>query len=318
VYDDLTELGPTESRHLRDLAKAWASYGPALREWSSLDGGMQWKTVNGADYLCRYRPDPDTGKKKFISLGRRSAETEATYRDFIGRRDAARQTVLAGRDDIALAGRIAKAHGLARMPAKHAEIVRAFWRASLDRHLTLCSGAAMFAYEVKTEILTPAALTRDDNLLFLFDGSSDFTTGDIGEAYEDATGAKADVSRRQGRFIIRSDDAPGVEILSRKFLLEQVKDGDQAEALRLAFQMDVVRGLTVARNAQPVEITAPDPRLYALLAHVEQDEEIWAKRARFTATLVRERWPQKFDHRQEEAFPDLCGDPEDWQRFSGP
>ena len=49
---------------------------------------------------------------------------------------------MAGRDDIALAGRIAKAHNLARLPAKQAEILRAFWRGSLDKHLTLFGGAA--------------------------------------------------------------------------------------------------------------------------------------------------------------------------------
>ena len=83
---DLTPMSPAETRHLRDLAEAWETYGPALRTKLALDGGMQWKTVHGADYLCRYRPDPDTGKKKFRSLGRRSRETEATYQDFIGRR----------------------------------------------------------------------------------------------------------------------------------------------------------------------------------------------------------------------------------------
>ncbi len=317
--DDLIPMSPVEARHLRDFAEAWKTYGPAVRAKLQMDGGMTWKLVNGAEYLCRYRQDPDTGKKKFTSLGRRSRETEATYQDFISRRDAARQTVTAGRDDIALAGRIAKAHGLARLPAGQAEILRAFWRNSLDGHLTLFGGAALFAYEIRTEILTPVDLTRDDHLTFLFDGSPDFTTADIGEAYKDATGAKAEVRRRHDRLIIESDDAPGIEILSRKHLLEQAQDSEQADVLREALEMRPVRGLTVGRDAQPVEITAPDPRAYALAAYVlGYADEGWGKRAKFVATLVRERSPEPFDPRQMAAFPDLCGDPEDRQRFYGP
>ena len=316
---DLTPMSPAEARHLRELGEAWKSYAPAMREKMALDGGMTWKRVNDADYLCRYRPDPDTGKKKFISLGRRSRETEATYKDFISRRDAARQTVMAGRDDIALAGRIAKAHGLARLPAGQAEILRAFWRGSLDKHLTLFGGAALFAYEMQSEILTPADLTRDDDLIFLFDGSSDFTAADIGEAYEDATGAKANSTRRSGSLVFRSGDAPGVEIMSRKFLLGHAEDGDQTDVLRDALQMSAVRGLTVARDAQPVEITAPDPRTYAMAAYVlGRDDDGWAERAKFVATLVRERWPEPFDHEQHAAFPELCGSSDGELGYRGP
>jgi hypothetical protein len=318
MSEDLIEMSPAAAKHLRDLGEAWKSYAPAMREKLALDGGMTWKRVNDADYLCRYRPDPDTGKKRFTSLGRRSRETEATYKDFIKRRDAARQTVLNSRDDIALAGRIAKAHHLARLPAQQAEILRAFWRASLDKHLTLFGGAALFAYEIQTEILTPVDLTRDDNLIFLFDGSPDCTTADITEAYEDAVGAKARGSRRNDRVLVQSDDAPGIEILSRKMLLGQVDD-DQASVMREAFDLPAVKGLTVARDAQPVEITAPDPRAYALLAHVlGHDDDSWAERAKFAATLVRGHWPEPFDPRQTAAFPDLCADPEDRQRYRGP
>jgi hypothetical protein len=324
--DDLTQMSPAEARHLRELGEAWKSYAPAMRAKLALDGGMTWKRVNGADYLCRYRPDPDTGKKKFTSLGRRSRETEATYKDFISRRDAARQTVLAGRDDIALAGRIAKAHGLARLPAKQADILRAFWRGGLDEHLTLFGGTALFAYEMPTEILMPIELARDDHLIFLFDGSPDCTIEDIGEAYEDATGAKATVVRlksrrsRHDRLIIESKDVSGIEILPCKFLLDQVDDDDQADVLLGALQMSTVRGLTVARDAQPVEITAPDPRAYAITACVlGRNDEIWAERAEFAATLVRERWPEQFDPRQQAVFPELYGGPTDGELgYRGP
>jgi hypothetical protein len=145
-------MSSAETRLLHDLGETWTSYGPALRDKFELDGGMTWKTVHGHEYLCRYRPDPETRKKKFTSLGRRSPETEATYNAFIKRREVARQTVLSSRDEIALSGRLVKAHGLARLPAKSADVLRAFWHRSIDEQLTLFGGSALFAYELETEI----------------------------------------------------------------------------------------------------------------------------------------------------------------------
>ena len=77
----------------------WPEYGRSLREKYDLDGGMQWKSPKGIEYLTRYRQDPETGKKKWSSLGRRSPETEAIYAEFMGRRANARQTIQAHKDD---------------------------------------------------------------------------------------------------------------------------------------------------------------------------------------------------------------------------
>ncbi len=319
MTDELNLMRPVEARQLREIADAWKSYGPALRAKLTLDGGMQWKSVNGAQYLSRYRADPQTGKKKFTSLGRRSRETEAIYRDFIDSREAARQTVLNSREGIELAGRVAKAHGLARMPVKTAEIIRAFWSRSMDLHLTLFGGSALFAYEQRSGVLAPYELARDaDGLLFIYDGADECTTADIVEAYEDAVGAKASAARRGNRLLIRSEEGIRLEFTSLKSVLSEVGD-DGADLLGEAFDLPAVKGLAVARNAQPVEITAPDPRAYAAMAYVlGQDDEVWADRARFAATLVREHWPEGFDPRQQEALAELGLDPDNGGSIYGP
>jgi hypothetical protein len=318
MTDDLNLMRPAEAGQLREIASAWESYGPAVRAKLTLDGGMQWKSVNGAQYLSRYRADPQTSKKKFTSLGRRSRETEAIYRDFIDSREAARRTVLNSREGIALAGRVAKAHGLARMPVKTAEIIRAFWSRSMDLHLTLFGGAALFAYEQRSEVLAPYEIARDDSLLFIFDGAEECTTADIVEAYEDAVGAKASAARRGNRLLVRSEEGLRLEVTSLKSVLREIGD-DRAGMLGEAFDLPAIKGLAVARDAQPVELTAPDPRAYAAMAYVlGQDDEVWADRARFAATLVRERWPEKFEPQQEEALPELCLDPDGERRFYGP
>jgi hypothetical protein len=107
--------------------EGWEIYGPALRDKLAIHGNVTWKTAKGAQYLVRYYRD-DMGVLVNKSLGRRSPETEAIFEEFRKRRETARRTVAEGEASMALVGRLAKAHGLARMPAKHAEIVRAFWR----------------------------------------------------------------------------------------------------------------------------------------------------------------------------------------------
>ena len=317
--NNLTEMSSTEARHLCEIAEGWKTYGPALKIWAALDGGMTWKAVNGADYLCRYRQDPETGKKKFTSLGRRSTQTENIYADFIERRDAAKQTVIANRDRMATAGRVAKAYGLARMPAKSAEILRAFWMRSLSDDLAVFGGTALFAYELETKVLAPAPLERDERLIFFRKRPDLPPIDDVVGAYEAAVGASARVVKTSGRAVIRATSAMPIELWDRDAVLGQVDDPDRIEILEEGIAADCLTGLTVARDGQPVEFSTFDPRTYALMAYVlGHDDEVWAERAKFAATLVRERWPEQFDPRQQAAFPELCGGPEGELGYRGP
>lgn len=305
--DELTELGSTERRHLRDLAKAWASYGPALREWSTLDGGMQWKTVNGAEYLTRYRQDPESGKKRFTSLGRRSPETDLAHADFLKRRDEAKQTVLAGRDGIAKAGRVAKAYGLARMPSKMAEILRGLWlRSSQD--VVVFGGTALFAYELDAGVLAPARLTEDERLILL-PLSSDVTAEQLAVVYTAATKEDAATTKRRGRTIFHTPGWPAMEVWTPELLVDRMESHDQTDVLRAALACAPVKGFTVARDAQPVEFKTLDVRSYAIAANVMADDpdDAWSERARCAAVLA-SRLGLAFDDDQAAAFPELSTD----------
>ena len=319
---NLKHMSTRESQVLQDLGEAWETYGPALRDKFALDGGMTWRQGVGGEFLYHYRVDPETGKKKWTALGIRSAETEKAYNDFIGRRGDARQTVLTSQDDIKLTGRLAKAHGLARMPGKHAEVLRSFWLRSLDDRMTLFGGHALFAYELPTGILAPAPLIRDDSLLFILRDETDAEAiEDIKDAVEDAVGAKVRVEEKRKRTILTAGDAISIELWDKEYLTRRVDDEEQAEVLEEALEAPAVTGLTVARDSQPVELQALDPRSFAIAAYVlGQNDEIWAERAQFAGTVVRGRWLEPFAPRQEESFPDVCLDPEGRPppRFSGP
>jgi hypothetical protein len=318
---DLKHMNSAETQVLQHLGAAWSSYGPALRDKFTLDGGMTWRKGVGGEFLYHYRVDAETGKKKWTALGLRSPATEATYNDFISRRGDARQTVVASRDDIKLAGRLVKAHGLAKMPGKHAEVLRSFWLRSLDNRMALFGGHALLAYELSTSVQAPASLTRDDSLLFVLRNDiDDDTIGDIKDAFEDAVGARVQIDEKRTRTVLAAAGVT-IELLEKDYLTRHVDDEEQSEVLEEALEAPPVTGLTVARDSQPVELKALDPRSYAIAAYVlGTDDEIWAERAQFAATLVRECWPEPFDPRQESAFPDLCLDPEETRpsRLYGP
>jgi hypothetical protein len=317
--NDLTQMTPAAARHLREIAEGWETYGPALKAWAALDGGMTWKAVNGADYLCRYRQDPETGKKKFTSLGRRSAETEKIYADFIDRRDAAKATVIAGRDRMATAGRVAKAYGLARMPTATAEILRALWLRSLTDDLAAFGGTALFAYELETGVLAPADLVRDDHLLVVR-MRADLPIEDFVLAYESVNRGRTQVTERRSRIHIKTPGGTALEILNSEAVLARIDDQEQTEIIEAAFSLPLVRGLTIARDGKPVEYRVFDPRLYAMASAVmAEGDPLWNGRAEFAADLVRERWKEPFEPGQEAAFPPLrAGSSIDDSRLYGP
>jgi Nucleotidyltransferase len=315
--------------HLREMRGLWAKHAPALRTKAQLDGGMTWKRVGRGEYLCRYRQDPLTGQKRFTSLGPRSTDAEETYRRFIEERASARTTLAETSNELALVGRLAKTLGLARMPIKNAEAIRAFWLASLfDQWLLVLGGSALFAYELDAAVLTPPTLVQEDALTFLLrDGVElDEAVDDIIAAYADASGT-ANQKVRETDYGVRltAPDFPPVAVMRARWFLDRL-DGDgewerqrsglqaeQVDVLQAAFALPPVVGIAVARDSKPVEIKAPDPRAYALLEHVAAGDETEPTeepasvgRAEFAAATVRERWPEKFDEHQEEAFGPFC------------
>ena len=318
---DLMMMGTAEAKHLREFAEQWATYGPAMKAWAALDGGMTWKNVNGAEYLARYRQDPETGKKQFVSLGRRSPETEALYKRFIESRAVAKNIVISNRDRIAVAGRIAKAYSLARMPTKAANVLRSLWRCSLDEHLALFGGDALYAYEIESGVLAPKKLVGEGPLSLVAREETGFTMAeDVAGAIEDAVGERPRVREDDDCLSFRFGGTVVMEIFNRGHFVDRMTDAEQADILADVIKMPTIQGLTVARDAQPVAFSAFDPRAYALLAHaLRHDDEIWDERARFAAALVRERWPEQFAPGQAAAFPELCGSSEEGElRYRGP
>lgn len=308
---DLRHMNSAEQALLETLADVWPEYGRSLRDKHDLDGGMQWKVAKGREYLTRYRQDPETGKKVWSSLGRRSPETEAIYAEFMGRRATARETIQTHKDDITLGGRLARARGLTRLPTRNAEILRAFWLNSVDAQITLFCGASLLAYERESRVIAPVDLVRDDRLMFVFDPNVEAVEIDgIVDVYQEVVGDKARVRQRDDIMTVQAPDGVGLDIVSERYLLDRAADGDQADLLSRALREPPFRGVTFASDGQPVELKTLAPQSYAMMAHVlAQDDDRWLAKAEFAGALVQARWG--FEPEQEAAFPGLGLDPAD-------
>ncbi len=124
------------------------------------------------------------------------------------------------------------------------------------------------------------------------------------------------VGMEDGRFVIRADDRIATEIFQPSYFLDRL-DRRPARTLAEGFEMPWLRSLTFSRDTRPIELSAPDPRVYAMAANcMKNDDEIWAARAEFAAEVVRQRWPDKFDLDQEVALDDLFEPGE--RRLRGP
>ena len=293
---ELVRLTAEQSEQLQSLETAWETYGPALKMSAAFSGGMGWKTVKGAEYLVRYTQGDD-GKKQFSSYGRRSPETERRYEDFLNTAGNARAVRKQLRETVALHCRLAKAYGIARLPGRQAEVVDRFWMAGISQRLSLIGGTALLAYESGSRTLAPARLVKDDHLQFFAHSIGGLDLDEVAEACDvDRTGCR--VRRSEDRVAIRNDDGLVCEILLPGYFLRDL-DEPAAEVLSAAFELPPVRSLTVARDTRPIELTAVDPRTYALMAASRSEESPWPERAEFAGEMVRQRWPNKFDEDQQ-------------------
>lgn len=275
---NLSLMTREQRQHLQALGDLWASYGPLLRQRERVTGGMQWKPVAGAEYLTRYHPDPETGKKVARSLGRRSPETEAAYAEFMRLREEVKGGLESFGPKVDMAGRIAKALRLARVPARQAEGIRRLWAEGLlDRTgpLALLGANAVIAYEMAAGILAPPRVVREDEpFVYVRAGvtlDEDFAFK-VGGSYMPR---HCDVGLdfiAPGHVRLQADDGTTLHLISRLGAKEHSDRADLPDSVREALQevleLEPVDAVAVGRDAGMVVLTAVDPRTYCLLTPV--------------------------------------------------
>ncbi|MDV3251131.1 hypothetical protein DevBK_07310 [Devosia sp. BK] len=293
-----------QKRHVQEVLDLWQRYAPMVSHKRELTGGMQWKTLRGHEYLYRYWPDPVTRKKRSTSVGRRSPETESLYRDFYSQRDAVTASLTASRPDFDLQARVSKAMRLNRMPNDAGDVLEVLWLNKLLDQLALVSAQAVAAYEVDLahhisrppptllEFLIPD--TRFDNALL---DDLERALSELDSSYQCRSASGVFVGER----------GPAVRFLSFGSLVGELDaqhgvGAEQIDALVALNEFEPVNLVAVRRSGEPVPVRVVDPRLYAVLAVLrDEDAEIGIT----IAELASESGRYPFDDHLLEVFPEL-------------
>jgi hypothetical protein len=167
---DLAPYTHEKAQCLERLQSLHAEAKALERAESECAGGVRWKTVQDKEYLVRNFVDPETAKRRFVSLGARSPRTEALLRDFERRKgetEAQRERL---DERLRVANATAKAIRLGRLPAHVGDVVRALYASELSERLVLSGSLALLAYETQvraaapSEVLAPAGSKPDIDL----------------------------------------------------------------------------------------------------------------------------------------------------------
>lgn len=302
---ELIPLTDGQAEQFARIEQLWPEFGNSLKVLAvSEGGGMGWRTVDGVEYLTRYTQE--NGKKKGRSLGRRSPETEAIMEQFDSTVLKARRIRRELREDVLLSCKLAKAYGVARLHGRFAETLDWLWYTGANTRVALFGGNALLAYESGAKTLTPVDLIKETHLRFIAHSEDPAEMGldEIAEACG-ADPNEGEIAMERGRIVIRSGGELVAEIFRPSFFLERLERGPR-KTLREGFEAPWLRALTFSRDTRPIELCVPDPRVYAMAAYcLRDDDEIWDRRARFAAEMVRECWPDKFDERQENVMDGL-------------
>jgi hypothetical protein len=314
---ELIELNSAQAEQFARIEQLWPEFGHSLQVLAASDGGgMAWRKIDGIEYLTRYTRED--GKQKVRSLGPRSPENEAIFEQFESTVLKARRIRRELREDVLLSCKLAKAHGIARLHGRLAEPLDWLWYTAATSRLSLFGGTALLAYESASRVLTPAALIKDQHLQFVA-RSEDLEILNLDEIAEacDVDDEGATWKYDDDRYLIRTKFQRRLlaEVFLPTYFVRRL-DGDAHEELRDMLRAPGTKGLTFSRDTRPIELTALDPRTYAIAAHCMRDSDIWAERAQFACELVRQKWPDDFDRVQElilDADPDVR-----WGRLRGP
>ena len=155
-------LTQEQRREWLDLIRVHEACEDARARRAHYAGGMHWKTVKGRQYLVRTLD----GRGRQKSLGPRSPETEAQHKTFHEGKAAARERLRSLEQALQYRTRVARAHGLGRLPRPLADTIR-----SSEGRNCLIGPEALYAYEAMAGVQFRGDLlvAREDELVWLLE-----------------------------------------------------------------------------------------------------------------------------------------------------
>ena len=281
---DFVELNSDQRREAVNSQQRFQAYQAAAARRKSFRGSMVWSTSRGNDYLLRVGYDK-AGHRKQVSLGPRDEKTEATKAEFERGREEAEQGLHAIQSAMTRQAAVNRALGLGRVPSLSARILRLIQASGLlGAHIRVVGTHAIYAYEAAAGVHIDAALTATGDLDLLLDARrrlSFVATEGVEEASLIRLLQKVDKSFVRSNQTFRAVNDEG-------YLVDLVKplrdppwaneparigaDADDLSAVEIAGRSwlesaPAFEATAIDERGQPLQIIAPDPRVFAVHKH---------------------------------------------------
>ena len=254
---------------LSDNAARQAIDGVAIhQEWlraaqsaRQVAGGMYFKREGDYEYLVKTLPD-----NRQQRLGRRTADTEATYQAFMQAKHQAEARKRSLDDALREAERMNKALKVGRVPNVVVSVLNTLEAAGLGEHFTVVGTHALYAYEMaaSVRIQAGALATQDVDLLWdarkrvQFVGRMNRLDGSMLKVLQ---GADRSFRRMDNQFQLESESA--------------INDK--------GFMVDFLRRVAVDGDPHPFRFTDDEDDIWPVQA---QRAEMFLQVARFEQTVV--------------------------------
>ena len=156
-------LDPDAARQYIDARSAFLEFERSKKNALQVRGGMVWKTVDGKVYLIR--TSPSGGQR---SLGRRSADTEVVYQNFIEKKQSLQDRLSSLKAVMIMHERMNRALRVGTMPNIAVAILGRLADAGLSDYFRVVGTHALYAYEAAAGVRFASAITatRDIDLLW--------------------------------------------------------------------------------------------------------------------------------------------------------
>lgn len=280
----INEFNNEQRREIVNSRQRFHFWREARDQQRGLRGSMVWQTVKSTDYLARSHYDKQ-GRRKQISLGPRSPETEAIKSAFERSRDQAKARF---RDiDVALKRQAAinRAVGLGRVPLISARIIRTMNEIGAPGSgIRVVGTNALYAYEAAAGVMVDPELTTTADIDLLFDSRAALrfiVSEDIPDRSLLAALRDVDKSFTHSGHAYRATNSEGymVDLIKPRrnppWKADVVKLGSdnadlvaaEIEGLVWLENSPAFEAIAIDERGFPLRIVAADPRVWAVHKH---------------------------------------------------
>jgi hypothetical protein len=259
------EMNSDQRRETVNTQQRFQAWRNAVIRHKASRGSMVWSTTRGRDYLMRSGYDKQ-GRRRQVSLGPRSDETERVKTEFEHSRDEAASVLRTVQSVMLRQSAVNRALGLGRVPLLSARIIRAIDDFGLlGAGIRVLGTNAIYAYEAVAGVRIDPGLTTTEDIDLLLDARrrlSFVLNDDVDRASLLHLLQKVDKSfeRSPQQFRAVNDEGYLVDLMKplrnppwHDETAQVAGDPDNLSAVEIA-------GLSWHENAPPFEATAIDER----------------------------------------------------------